>query len=126
MLGCVSTFKHPDHTFIRGELRRWIQRETESSGRDFDLIRYNQLGVFCIIEFISPNRDVFVDTMNLGKSLGAFNRKKADELLRRIFRPVTCDQTSRILSEADSDYHHMRQDWNDEELESEAMAKYGE
>ena len=126
MLGCVSTFKRPDHTIIKGELRGWLQRETKSSRRDFDLIRYNRLGVFCIVEFLSPNRDVFVDTMNLGKSLGTFDREKAQELLRRIFKPVTCDQTSRILSETDSDYHHMRQDWNDEELESEARAKYGE
>lgn len=127
MLGSVSIFDREKHAVIRGgELGHYINRLAKKSGRDFALIRYEKLAVFCIIEFISPRRDVFVDTMNLGRSLGNFNRAKNDELLRSIYKPLTCAETSVSLARNESDFHHEMQDFNSEECEREERAAYGE
>lgn len=115
MLGMTSTFDSEKHSRIGGEIGAFIDRLAKQTHRDFGVIRYNELGVFCIIEYLSPNRDVFVDTMNLGDSLANFNRQKADELQQRVFAPLTCRETSVAMAQTESDYLHMRQDWNDEE-----------
>jgi hypothetical protein len=126
MLGSVSTRKIDDHTVLGGELGRYVERLAKESGRDLFLMRYNKLGVFCICEWMSPNRDIFIDLMNLGKSLGNFTREKNTELLQRLFKPLTCDTTSQLLAQADSDYHHLRQDENEEEGERLAKCAIGE
>jgi len=126
MLGMVSNFNRQAHTFVGGEIGAFVRGLAEKSKRDLCVIRYERLGVFCIIEMVSPNRDIFIDIMNLGKSLGNFDRKKAHELNMRLFRPVTCDETSRYMFDADSDYHHTRQEWNSEETERLEKCARGE
>ena len=126
MLGCVSTYKRDEHAFIGGEIGHYVNRLAKESGRDLAVIRYERLGVFCIIEFMSPKRDVFIDIMNLGKSLANFDRTKANELLRRLFKPLTCDETSHALAIGESDFHHGLQDENSEETEREERCARGE
>ena len=126
MLGMTSQFDADEHTRIGGEIGAYIRRLAEKSHRDLEVIRYNKLGVFCIIEYLSPNRDVFVDTMNLGASLANFDRRKSDELQQRLFAPLTCAQTSTAVAEGESDYLHMRQECNDEEHERQERLARGE
>ena len=126
MLGLVSNYSSEKHTKIGGEIGAYMSRLANESGRDLAVIRYEELGVFCIIEWMSPNRDIFIDMMNLGKSLGNFTRVKAMELMNRLFKPITCKGTSDFVSKGDSDYHHMRQDWNTEEQERLEKVARGE
>jgi hypothetical protein len=90
------------------------------------LVRYNKLGVFCICEWLGKPKDVFVDVMNLGKSLGNFGRKKAYELRQRLFAPVTADMTREAIVKTDSDYYHNLQDENAEETERQERVVKGE
>lgn len=122
----VSNYDQDAHTIINGEIGTFIQRLANESGRDLFVLRYNKLAVFCICEWMSPNHDIFIDMMNLGKSLGNFDCKKAAELRQRLFKPLTCEATSQALAAADSDYHHMRQDGNEEETERLAKCSIGE
>jgi len=126
MLGMTSVWDSDEHTHVGGELGSYLRRISKRAGRDIAVIRYEELGVFCIVEFISPNRDVFIDILNLGNSLANFNREKSRELDRRLFAPVTCDGTSEALEAADSDYHHTRQDGNAEEQERLERVSRGE
>lgn len=126
MIGIPSVYKRHEHTFIGGDIGHYISRLSKDSGRDLAVIRYEKLGVFCIIEFVSPNRDVFVDVKNLGGSLGNFNRAAATELQRRLFKPITGDETDRFVTETESDYHHARQDDNSAEWEREERTERGE
>lgn len=123
MLGMVSNYNSEKHIKIGGEIGAYVSRLAEESGRDLAVICYEKLAVFCIIEWMSPNRDVFIDIMNLGKSLANF---KPTELRRRLFKPLTCKGTSEFISKGDSDYHHERQDWNEEEGERLAKVSRGE
>jgi hypothetical protein len=126
MLGCVSQYNRQDHTFIGGEIGHFIKKVAEGSGRDLALIRYEKRGTFVIIEFVSPNRDVFIDIQNLGRSLANFTRAKKDELLRRLYKPMTCDEVSRFITDGESRYLHDRQDDNAEEWEREERLARGE
>lgn len=126
MLGMVSTWDKDEHTRMGGEIGVFIERLARRANRDLVVIRYEKLGVFCIVEFLSPKRNVFVDTMNLGTSLANFDRAKRMELEKRLFRPVDCNETSHFLAESESDYLHMRQDENDAEGERLALVERGE
>ena len=75
MLGLVSNYTSAEHTIIDGEMSRWVSRLVEGdpqrNNRLF-VLRYNKLEVFCICEWLGKPKDVFVDVLNLGKSLGNF------------------------------------------------------
>lgn len=129
MLGLVSDYTSAEHMIIGGEISEWLKQLVEGTsqrkGRLF-LVRYNKLGVFCICEWLGKPLDVFVDVMNLGKSLGNFGRGESLELRRRLFDPLTVEDTARLTTEADSDYHHRMQDEDAEETERNERVAIGE
>jgi len=126
MLGMTSVMDSDEHSLIGGEIGAYLRRISKRACKALAVIRYEALEVFCIVEFLTPNRDVFIDILNLGNSLANFNRSKSQELERRLFDPITCDGTSEALAAADSDYHHTRQDGNAEEQERLERVSMGE
>ena len=126
MLGMSSVYDSKKHVLIGGEIGPYISKLGEESDRSLAVICYEKLQVFCIIEWLSPNKDVFIDIMNLGKSLANFSRAKAAELGHRLFKPISCNETSRFITEGESDYLHQRQDENEEEGERLAKVAIGE
>jgi hypothetical protein len=129
MLGMVSNYTPDEHTIIEGELSLWLKRLIENDPvrkHKLFVVRYNKIGTFVIAEWLGRPKDVFVDVLNMGKSLANFNRKKADELKKRLFKPVTAEQTRRWCSGVDSDYHHNLQDEDAEETERQALVARGE
>lgn len=129
MLGLVSNYNSDEHTIIGGEIAEWVNRLVEGDpirrGRLF-VVRYNKLGVFVIAEWLAKPKDIFVDVLNFGKSLGNFGRKEAMELRRRVFAPVTAEETSRAIIQTDSDYYHNLQDEDMEETERQERVAIGE
>ena len=129
MLGLVSYYNTTEHTIVGGEISEWVKRLVKGvprrEGRLF-LVRYNKLGVFCICEWLGKPKDVFVDVLNLRKSLGNFGRQEAAELKRRLFAPVTADMTREAVVKTDSDYHHNLQDEDMEEAERQERVAIGE
>lgn len=129
MLGLVSNYNSNDHTLIGGELALWVNRLVENDrvrkGKLF-VLRYNKLGVFVIAEWLAGPKDIFVDVMNLGKSLGNFGREEAQELRKRLFNPLGPEETSRAVAQADSDYYHNLQDEDAEETERQELVARGE
>lgn len=117
MLGLASNYSSDEHTIIGGELSIWLKKLMEGDplreGRLF-LLRYNQLEVFCICEWLGKPKDVFVDVLNLGKTIQSFTYEKAQELRKRLFAPFTAEETCQAITQTDSDYHH---NLNDEDLE---------
>ena len=130
MLGLVSCYNQDEHTIIQtGELPGWLTRlvkgDPQREGCLF-LLRYNKLEVFCICEWVGGGNDTFVDVINLGKSLGNFGRKEANDLRRRLFAPITAEETSKAIINADSDYYHNLQDGDAEETERQELVARGE
>ena len=129
MLGLVSNYNSDEHTIIGGELSEWLKRLIEGSSRRkgcLFLVRYNKLGVFCICEWLAGPKDVFVDVLNLGKTLQSFTQAKAQELRRRLFSSLTAEETNRATLQADSDYYHNLQDEDAEETERQERVAVGE
>ncbi len=128
MLGMVSFYNRNEHTIIGGELAAWIDRLTQGDplrrGRLF-LVRYNKIGSFVIAEWMGKSKNIFVDVLNLGKSVN-LSRVRAGELKRRLFTPHTAEGMVKLTTQADSDYHHAMQDDNAEESERRAKEARGE
>ena len=129
MLGLVSLFTSAEHTIIQGEISKWLDRLVEGNpkrkGRLF-LVHYNKLEVYCICEWTDNHKDTFTDVLNLGKSLGDFGQKEAQELRRRLFNPVTAEESSREIIRNDSDFYHNLQDEDMEETERQGRVAIGE
>lgn len=126
----VSVFTSAEHTIIEGSgipefLIQLVKGDPRREGCLF-LLRYNKLGVFCICEWVGGGKDTFVDVLNLGESLGNFGYKKSQELRRRLFAPVTAEETSRAIVQNDSDYYHNLQDEDMEETERQERVAIGE
>jgi hypothetical protein len=126
----VSLFISAEHTIIKGSgvpeaVERLVDGNPRRKGCLF-VVRYNKLGVFCICEWTDNNKDTFTDVMNLGKSLGNFGRKESLELRRRLFAPVTAEETSKAIIGADSDFYHGLQDEDAEETERQERVAIGE
>jgi len=130
MLGMISVFTSAEHTIIKGSgipefLGRLVEGDSQRKGCLF-LIRYNKLGVFCICEWIGGGQDTFVDILNLGKSLGNFGHAEAQELRRRLFAPVTAEESAQEIIRNDSDFYHNLQDEDSEETERQERVAIGE
>ena len=129
MLGLVSNYNSAEHTVIGGELGRWVATLTDGDPQRKNklfVVRYIKLGVFVIAEWLGRPKDVFVDVFHIGKSLGSFGAKETLELKRRLFAPVTAEDTKRAINEADSDYHHNLQNEDMEETERQERVVIGE
>lgn len=129
MLGLINLYNFQEHTIIGGELSLWLKRLIENipnrKNRLF-LVRYNALGIFVIAEWTDNLKDTFTDVLNLGKSLGNFGNKEAQELRRRLFAPVTAEETSRAIIAGDSDFYHNLHDEDLEETERQERVAIGE
>ena len=130
MLGMVSLYLSKEHTIIDGSgIPEWLKQLVEGNPRRkgcLFLLRYNKLGVFCICEWIGGGKDTFVDVLNLGKSLGNFGKKEAQELRRRLFVPATAEESAREIIRNDSDFYHNLQDEDAEETERRGRVAIGE
>ena len=129
MLGLVSCYNPDEHTIIRGEISEWLERLVEGDPRRkgcLFLLRYDKLGVFCICEWVGGGNDTFVDVLNLGKSLGNFGKTEARELKRRLFNPITAEESAREIIRNDSDFYHNLQDEDSEETERQERVAIGE
>ena len=125
----VSFYNPQEHTIVGGEIKPFVERLVEHDpnrkGKLF-VVRYNKLETFVICEWLGKPFDVFIDILNLGKSLGNFTFAKAQELRKRLFAPVSAEETSRGIAEEESRYLHERQDDNSEEHERLAKCARGE
>lgn len=129
MLNMVSNFKTADHTIIGGTIAEFCSRLVEGDPQregKLCVIRYNKLGVFVIAEWLAKPRDIFVDVMNLGNSLGNFTREKANELRKRLFDPISAEVTTKAMEAEESDHIHQLQDESEEEIERLAKCEIGE
>ena len=129
MLGLVSNYNSDDHTIVGGELSLWVARLVENDRvrkSKLFVLYYNKLDVYVIAEWLAGPKDIFVDVMNLGKSLGNFGHAEAQELRKRLFDPLGPEETSKAVIQADSDYYHNLQDEDAEETERQELVARGE
>ena len=129
MNGMVSFYNSDEHTIIGGDIPIFCAGLVEHipglRGKLF-LVRYNRRGTFVIAQWLAGSKDIFVDVMNLGSSLGNFTREKAHELRQRLFAPLSVEEIGEASAKAESDFHHNMQDYNEEEGERLAKCETGE
>ena len=90
------------------------------------LVRYNELEVYVIAEWLGKPKDVFVDVLNIGKSLGNFTSAEAQELRNRLFNPIGSEETKRSMTQTDRDYYSNLQEEDSLETERQELVARGE
>ncbi len=116
MLGLVTTYDAREHSLIPGDVdafvKNLVRNDPTRKGKLF-IVRYEKHDTFVIAEWLGRPKDIFVDVLNLGNSLGNFDDGKAKELCARLFAPITMEQVDTNNQAAESDFLHERQDWDD-------------
>ena len=108
MLGAVCHFRRDQHLILEPTFLDWCKEQAPDDIKD-ELFVYRQLqvGTFVIGRWISKGAGTFVDLINLGSSLANFTREVAQGFRRRLYAPVTIEQTRRHLQDFDSNFRRM-------------------
>ena len=107
-------FYHYDpqqHEVIRPEILDWCKRQAskEDLRSELFMYRHRKYKTFVIARWLGHPHGLFTDLLNLGESLANFTRAKAQEFLRRTLCPLTATETSRAISNCDSDFDMQQQ-----------------
>lgn len=107
------------HIISGGELIAWCKREAPAKDtKRLFLYRHRVHGTFVIAMWASDRAlGVFTDFLNLGYSLNNFDRKKAQEYLRRLYAPTSAPEMARTINQTSRNYDTIRQDEDAEERE---------
>ena len=99
------------------------QMDTETEKNRLFVYRHKTHGTFVIARWASEPKGVFTDFLNLGFSLGNFDREMAAEFRRRLYHGVSPKEISQALNAAESDFRSDAEEKNDEM--TQALSKRG-
>lgn len=116
MIGQPCFYKKDVHILIHPPLLRWVKNQIADDNLRESLFCYlqRQYGTFVIGQWIDTSRSMFVDILNMGQSLGSFDRDDAQELLRRLLRPTTVKETKDAMRKGASDWRLQQENENAE------------
>jgi hypothetical protein len=128
-------FDKRQHLIIHPPLEDWIKRQAPNDDERGRLFIYKHLvhGTFVIAWWVSKDRGLFVDMINLKKSLGSFNRRTANRFLQQL-KPSSDirDKMIRQLGKAENDNlyglnneHGETSDQMDRQRSTKTMSGYG-
>jgi hypothetical protein len=118
MIPCLYDKKQ--HEIIPGgDIIAWCRREAPASEKArLFLYRHRLLGTFVIARWaLDRAMGIFTDFLNIGNSLSDFDRRKAGEFLRRMYKPLTAKSISRVIGQANRDFDSAQQDEAEETQE---------
>jgi hypothetical protein len=127
MLPCL--YDEKQHEILQGgEIVRYCQKVAPAKDRPRVFLYRHRIYKTFVIAMWAKDRamGIFTDFLNLGKSLGNFNREKADEFSRRLYKPLSPKEMSQTIESTSRDYSRMRQDEDAEEAERLAKRAKGE
>ena len=112
MIGMPCTFDAGQHAVIHPELEDWIHREIPDRNFLDRVFVYRHLlyGTFVIAQWLNRDAGLFIDVMNLGYSLGNFDKEKARTLRSNIMQPITGRQARDCMRKAQDDHVERRQE----------------
>lgn len=107
------------HIISGGELIAWCKREAPAKDKNRLFLYRHQIHETFVIAMWASDRalGVFTDFLNLGYSLANFDRKKAQEFLRRLYAPTSAHEMAKAINQTSRDYSAIRQDEDAEEHE---------
>ena len=120
----ACTFDRKQHMIIDPEFMDWVRRQLPNDHERSKYFCYFHKiwKTFVIARWISKGLGLFSDAMNLGHSLGNFNRGMAAEFRRRFYAPLTAKAMATAINQNDRDFTSKRADDN-ERYKEEAIKR---
>ena len=113
MIPCV--YDEKQHEVLSSEVARWSSRNAPADWKDrLFTYRHSITENFVVAVWADKPFGIFTDVLNLGKSLSNFNRETADELLRRMWQPLSPSTISQQINRTQSDFHSKQVEKNNE------------
>jgi len=111
-------FDEAQHEIIPGgELIGWIRRKAPAGGRDFFIYHHRIHGTFVVGRWAQDREmGIFTDFLNLGHSIN-MTRQQAAEFLHRLYCPMSPEEMSRKIEQANRDYTTERINGDGEEYD---------
>lgn len=124
MFPCM--FDGEQHEIIPSEIGRWCIRNAPADWRDrLFTYRHRLHGTFVVAVWADKDRrhNIFSDVVNLGLGWGGFSHAMADEMMRRMWAPMSPTSMATEINQQDRNYHSMQQDKQQERQEHNAKRK---
>jgi len=112
MFGLACHYDPRQHRILESGILAWCKRQVSDPYLKERLFTYYHRleHTFVIALWLNQPKRWFVDVLNMGYSLGNFNRHLAEGLRRRLLAPLSTSDIRRQLRNAESDHLHKLQD----------------
>lgn len=117
MLGMYCQFRRDQHEIVHPSgLERWLKQEVPEDVKNTIFIyRHRESENFVIAEWVGSG--IFREVLCIGRSLGNFNRKQAQQLIRMYRQSIHGGEMAKVLRQQERNRISAEQDRNDEKKE---------
>jgi hypothetical protein len=104
-------YDEEQHQILESEVGRWCVRNAPVDWRDrLFTYRHKRHGTFVVAVWARDKYGLMSDVVNLGYGWGGFNKAMADELMRRMWAPMSPETMARRIDQSSRDYESIQQD----------------
>jgi hypothetical protein len=104
MFGMACPFRSQQHQIIHPPLESWLKRESPREVRDSLFVYYHlRERTYVIAMWTRPG--MFMDMVNLGFTLGNFDRQRAQLFLEQLNKPRGVDDLKKKLRTGEREYN---------------------
>jgi len=105
------------HQILESEVGRWCRRNAPADWKNrLFTYRHRIHGTFVVAVWADKNQrhGLFSDVVNLGFGWGGFDRAMADEMMRRMWAPMSPQTMARRIDLESKNYSSLQQDKNEQ------------
>lgn len=114
------------HDILESEVGRWCVRVAPADWKNRLFTYRHQIhGTFVVAVWADEDKKhgIFCDVVNLGGGFGNFNRAMADEMMRRMWAPLSPESMGTQINQQSRDYTSKQQDKNEQIKEENIKRK---
>lgn len=107
------------HQIVSSEIARWCVRNAPANWKDRLFTYHHRIhNTFVVAVWADKNHrfGIFSDVVNLGRSWGGFSHAMADEMMRRMWAPMSPSTMSEKINQQSRDFDSM---WMDKAQETQ-------
>jgi hypothetical protein len=119
-------FDGEQHEIVASEVGRWCIRNAPADWRErLFTYRHRLHGTFVVAVWADKNQrhGIFSDVVNLGHGWVNFHRPMADEMMRRMWAPMSPTSMASQINQQDLNYHSDQQDKSEQVKEENIKRK---
>ena len=124
MFPCI--YDEKQHEIMTSEVSRWCVRNAPAGWVDrLFTYRHKIHGTFVVAVWADKNQrhGIFSDVVNLGFGWGGFNHAMADEMMRRMWAPLSPLSMATQINQQSRDFNSKQQDKQEERKEFNSKRK---